>query len=754
MEFPKAQPAPAVTTAMVCAGAVGAQFVAGKAARDTLFLANLDVTALPAMVVATAAFSILLVALSSRGVRRVAPGTLIPIAFAISAALFLADWVLLGLFPKLAAQALYLQVSGLGPMLGSGFWLIVTEHFDPHTAKRTFGRIGAAGTLSGLIGALVADRIAATFGMTMMLPLLAALNLVCAWQTRVLANATATSARKQQPDAADADTDADAMQAGSMLDATAHLAVSSPRSGLRALAETPYLRNLAAFVLLSTMGATLVDYLFKAEAVEAFGREEMLLRFFAIYYAATALLSLIVQVFAGAPALARLGIGLTTSTPPLALCAGGIGALVVPGLWSVVAMRGGESVFRGSLFRTGYEVFYTPVPPEEKRAAKSLIDVGFDRLGDALGAALISLALLLPVATQYNTMLVWAILSAAVALVIAQRLNRGYIHTLERSLVNRAVELDLSDIDDLTTRTAILKTRTLSMATPILSHESSTETVAVANDTELQAIVTLRSRNPSQVVRILRDEQGLPGALVPHVIPLLAWDSVAEDAVRALRKVAEERLGALTDALLDPNQPFAVRRRLARVFSICVSQRAVDALLLALDDARFEVRFQCGRSLSAILAKNSLVRIDRERIFEVVRREVTVSRPVWQSHRLLDAMGDERASFVDDFIKDRAGQSLAHVFVLLSLVLPATPLQIAYRGLHTTDPGLRGTALEYLEGVLPPDIRERLWPFLGTSAPVNVGARGRDEILADLLRSNDSIVMNLQELRRRSGTKS
>jgi hypothetical protein len=37
--------------------------------------------------------------------------------------------------PRLAAQALYLQVSGLGPMLGSGFWLIVTEHFDPHTAR-------------------------------------------------------------------------------------------------------------------------------------------------------------------------------------------------------------------------------------------------------------------------------------------------------------------------------------------------------------------------------------------------------------------------------------------------------------------------------------------------------------------------------------------------------------------------------------------------------------------------------------------
>src|SRR5678815_1779553 len=314
MAFPKAQPTTAVTTAMVCAGAVGAQFVAGKAARDALFLANLDVTALPMMVVVTAAFSILLVALSSRGLRRVPPGTLIPLTFAINAALLLVDWTLTSVAPRLTAQALYLQVSGLGPMLGSGFWLIVTEHFDPHTARRTFGRIGAAGTLSGLVGALLADRVATMFGVTVMFPVLAALNVICAWQTYALARATAIRSRTPQR------ADDEAMQAGSMLDATAHLAVTSPSSGLRAMTGAPYLRNLALFVLLSTMGATLIDYLFKAQAVETVGRGESLLRFFAVYYGVTALIALVVQIFASAPALAKLGLGLTTSTPPLALC--------------------------------------------------------------------------------------------------------------------------------------------------------------------------------------------------------------------------------------------------------------------------------------------------------------------------------------------------------------------------------------------------------------------------------------------------
>ena len=33
-------------------------------------------------------------------------------------------------------------------------------------------------------------------------------------------------------------------------------------------------------------------------------------------------------------------------------------------------------MLRSSLFRAGYELFYTPIPAAEKRAAKTLIDVG------------------------------------------------------------------------------------------------------------------------------------------------------------------------------------------------------------------------------------------------------------------------------------------------------------------------------------------------------------------------------------------
>jgi len=749
MRLPGLRQSPAVAAAMVCSGVVSAQFIAGKATRDALYLANHDVTTLPAMVVVTSVVSILLVVGSSKGLKTIAPADFIPLAFAASAVLLVGEWALLSASPGLASQLIYLQISGVGPMLGSGFWLIASDRFDPRTAKIYYGRIAGAGTLGGLVGGLVSERVAASLDISAMLPILAAINLLAAWLIRRLA-----SSERRQHHAEPADIAPD-------------LSSMPPQSGLRVLANARYLGNLAVLVLLGTTGAALIDYVFKLQAVSGFGRGEALLRFFAVYYSAVSLFTFVVQISLSRLSLARLGLAVNAATPSIALLFGSAGALAVPGLTATVTARGAETVFRGSLFRAGYEIFYTPIPSSEKRSAKSLIDVGFDRLGDAVGGGLVRLALLLAPAYQIRTILWLAIACAGAGLIAASRLHRGYINALERSLLNRGLELELSDAEDATTRTAMLRTlstiqmsgesRRLLESAAARNDNAPTRAVSPAGsspdlDEDMRAIIELRSRDRLRVQRVLNSERGLPAILIPHVIPLLAWDPVAEDAADALRRVAEERIGELIDALIDPNQDFAVRRRLARVFSTCVSQRAADGAILGLGDQRFEVRFQCARSLVAIVEKNPRVHIDRDLIFEVVRRETAVGRPVWEGQRLLSLLEDQHEHvFVDEFVKDRASRSLAHVFTLLSLALPPEPLRIAFRGLHTDDPKLRGTALEYLEGVLPPRIREQLWPFLEDRRPAaDRPTRPRDEILADLLRSNESIMINLEELQRRA----
>jgi HEAT repeat protein len=177
---------------------------------------------------------------------------------------------------------------------------------------------------------------------------------------------------------------------------------------------------------------------------------------------------------------------------------------------------------------------------------------------------------------------------------------------------------------------------------------------------------------------------------------------------------------------------------------------AMEGLIGGLADRRFEVRYRCGRALAHLADLDPALAMTREAAFQAVLREVESGAGVWESRNLLDRMDDESWSPVmDEFVRDRANRSLEHVFTLLALALPRQPLRIAFRGLHTDDPLLRGTALEYLESSLPPEIRRPLWPYLEDNRPKRPGsARPASDALHALLQSSESIVLRLEDLKR------
>ncbi|MBI4421401.1 MAG: hypothetical protein HY560_11305 [Gemmatimonadetes bacterium] len=496
-----------------------------------------------------------------------------------------------------------------------------------------------------------------------------------------------------------------------------------------------------------------LDYGFKARAAGAYSGGD-LMRFFAGFYAAVAALTFGVQTGLGRRALEVLGLARTVATLPAAVGIGASAMVIAPGLASAALVRGVEGVFHNSLFRSGYELFFTPLPRSDKRAVKPILDVGCARLGDALGAGLVRAALWLGPVAALPALSVAALATAAVAVLIALRLHRGYLQALERSLLSRAVQLDLTDVVDSTTRSVWLTTMATSPAVrstspvPEAAPAPAVPGAAAVPDPTAQRVEDLRSGNLTRVRRALATP--LDANSVPHAIALLAWDEAARDVVQALVPVAEQAAGHLVDALLDPDRDFAVRRRIPGVLATCRTELALQGLVKGLEDARFEVRYRCGRALARLWDEGN-ASVTEPVVYGAVLREVNVGRSVWAGQRLLDQLEDDEASpFVDELLRDRASRSLEHVFTLLSLALPRQPLIMAFRGLHTDDAMLRGTALEYLESVLPPVVRERLWPFLEDRRTTTTPARPREAILADLLKSNQSIALNLEALRRKA----
>jgi len=73
------------------------------------------------------------------------------------------------------------------------------------------------------------------------------------------------------------------------------------------------------------------------------------------------------------------------------------------------------------------------------------------------------------------------------------------------------------------------------------------------------------------------------------------------------------------------------------------------------------------------------------------------------------------------------------------------PLMVAFRSLHTDDSHLRGTALEFLEGILPVKTREMLWEIIQERPPAST-PRNPGEVLEDLLKASPTIVLLLKEV--------
>jgi ATP:ADP antiporter, AAA family len=285
---------------------------------------------------------------------------------------------------------------------------------------------------------------------------------------------------------------------------------------------------------------------------------------------------------------------------------------------------------------------------------------------------------------------------------------------------------------------------TVSTGSPYAQEPPVSSAVAAVVESPLDQAI--RGGNPEEVRQALTGGNR-PGP-IESVIDLLAWDAVAAEAMRVLSALPPETTGTLLRHLLDPEEDFAIRRRLVGVLAGRHTVESFEGLFGALGDRRFEVRYRAGLALSRMAEDIPGLHVDPERVYAVVLREMAVERTVWESRQLIDATSDGASPMETELIRDRVSRSLEHLFTLLSLVLPRTTLRLAFHALHTGDPHLRGTALEYLETVLPEAVWRKLWPLLESGDVPPPQARPSDDALRNLLRSQETISLALSEIRK------
>ena len=688
--------------ATVTALIVVAAFVAGKAARDAILLSNFGIKTLPIFITIAALISMPIILIAGKLMTRFGPARLMPVLNLVSAGLAIVEWFALPRAPRPTAIAIYFHLSTSGAVLVSGFWSIINERFDVQTAKRHIGRIGMGATLGGIAGGMLAEGTAVYLSADEILLVLAGLQLVCAATLYLVRD------RDIRP-------------------------ASPPQFALGVVTRSPLLRNLGVLVVLGAIAAGVLDYVFKADIV-ATASKGGLLRSLAIYYTVTSLITAIVQATVCGPLIARLGVARSVATLPLVVTGFGLIALAVPAALSAMIARSAETITRSSIYRAGYELLYAPLPDADKRPSKVILDVGAERIGDLLGAQLVGLIIYVMVEPRIG-LLVAAVATGAIAVTFALRIPRSYTQMLEESLLASGDPIATWPIAG-----PILGQPNDPSPLPlrILAHRPRRPAVAptaAQRDLVSTTIVELRSQDPSRIRRALAAE--LAPELAALVIGLVARDDVGREALDALRAIAPRCTGTVVDALLDQTREVIIRRRLPEVLFAGEPVLAAWGLWRGLVDPSFEVRYRCGVVLAKLASTGKLEQVTSETVFEAVRRELSVDPTAWRSQRVVD---DQLVAPLQAEPTPHSGGPLEHVFTVLGLVLPAEPLRIALHAVQTDDVSLRATALEYLESVLPADLRIQRWPLLESeivepevdaAAPVRT-KRSQDELVAAL----------------------
>lgn len=727
-----------------------AQQVAGKAVRDGFFLQTHAATDLPWVIMGASGLGLLVMIATSWVLTRLTPRWATPLLFAVHAGVYaFAAW-LAGARPEAAATLNYLHTGAFAGTVISAFWSLMNERFDPHAAKRAFGAIGTGAAAGGVVGGLLVWQGALIASVPTLLLVLSAFNAACSAGLLFLVRGVPASVPSPR------------VSAGRALRAS--LGVGVRLNG--------YLVHLAAIVVLVALADTLLEFSFKAEASRRFGADPQLLPFFSIFYTCTGIAAFALQAGLSTTLLARLGLSGTAAVLPATTMVTSAIAVVVPGFWTSLAARAGSVTTEHSLFRSAYELAYTPLSAERKRPLKAFIDVGLNRVASGLGGALALLLVASLAADEVTTaVMVLVLLAAAGSLYLSRALKEGYRASLEESLRTGAVALEANDVVDADTRYSFGGSKVLDrrvvlseLAKLAAQHRDRGEARPPAGEDAIDVPghepaaledpwagvrAALRSRSPEQIRPALRQIGLLPRELVADVIPLLEVDLVASDVQALLRTSADRHTGALVDALLDQETAPVLRRRLPRVLHVASNRRAVEGLTEALGDPLFEVRFWAAAALLRLHLRRPELPVDAAAILAVVRRDLAATAPNHPQQLADSASFDGESPFLEGPTPGRPGWSLTYFFALFALVFEAEPLRLAFAALGSQDVRLRGTGLEYLEVVLPPDLYELLRPLLDDRGAVKREARPKRAVLDELLASRETLALSPEELQAR-----
>ncbi len=207
-------------------------------------------------------------------------------------------------------------------------------------------------------------------------------------------------------------------------------------------------------------------------------------------------------------------------------------------------------------------------------------------------------------------------------------------------------------------------------------------------------------------------------SLIATLFERLAEPSLSEAATAALAEFGDRIVGTLRDYLTDEQMSTDVRREIPKVLQAIGSASAQAVLTASVLDRDVILRYQIIAALNKLGQQHPERSIDRKLIESVLAAEIMGHYRSYQVLGTLGASLEDDANPIAHGLRESIEKEAERIFRLLKILYPQYDMHSAYVGLQSNDPVVHDNAVEFLDTVLPPEVRLVVIPLFDRDVPV------------------------------------
>ena len=215
---------------------------------------------------------------------------------------------------------------------------------------------------------------------------------------------------------------------------------------------------------------------------------------------------------------------------------------------------------------------------------------------------------------------------------------------------------------------------------------------------------------------------------LPQLVPRLADSRLRHEVRQALVQYGDRIVETLGHTLHDPEESLRVRANIPKVLSEMNSQEAVDALIRSLPRLDPFLGHRAIKALNKMRVKFPKLSFADQAIDLAILDELKDYYEfgiVLGSDEMQQSGNRAVLRLLRQALQERMDQKLERVFRLLGLRYPPADIYSAYNGLLSQRSHLRASAIEFLDNLLLPNMKQLLFPILEESAVDTLWAHGR-----------------------------